>query len=522
MKLYIKISFILTGITFWSCGGGPPSPQSRPSIATPIVNQTVDAKESDQSRLEFFPTANRARENIASLLNLTEARVDATLSALSDQLISENENSEISQLLSDEENAYRDMIFDLDAFIGYLPTDSKSYALMSQGRINTEAKYKTFSLSLSASAADQSIDEIEKSAIASNTRSLIEELRLLESSLPLPPDSLETGATFIFESDSVDLFFEVVRNVEEMTKEMDELKKTVADFGLAKQDMEAFLERERQLTNDLEKNKTEIAQLNAKLDTTRKEQTQTADSIGVIIRQTDSSLQDRISGLSISITDSIASQKGESDSLFFTLGTNLNLFQTQIDSLKGIVRYYDIAEKGLPELDENVLNILKLPMLRHKITLNNGTVIVGHKIAENLNVIILETTIGKLVIDRNHIIEYDEQFFPGPKVEFIGSYEKIETPEKEEFIGRVKNVGKRRADFVKVTFFLWSSTTESMGLGNSMIDGSTTKFATGVISDSSLEPGQIGTYKVVVEKLKGAIVSYRTNEVTWRNYKAKE
>ena len=521
MKFSRNIPFLLVPLIFWSCGGSS-SPQSRPSVIQPISGQIMNEKESDQSRLEFFPTANRARENIAALLNLTETRVDATLSALSDELISENENSDISQLQSNEETAYSDMIFDLNAFIGYLPTDSKSYAVMSKGRINAEAKYKTFSLSLSASAADQTIDEVEKSAIESNIRSLIEELRLLESSLPLPPDSLETGSTFIFESDSVDLFFEVVKSVEEMTTEMDELKKTVADFGIAKQDMESFLERERQLTNDLNQSKSEIAELSAKLDTARLEQTQVADSIGVIIRQTDSSIQDRISGLSLSITDSIASQKGESDSLFFALGTNLTLFQTQIDSLKGIVRYYDIAEKGLPELDEDILDILKLPVLRHKVTLKNGTIIVGHKIAEDLDVIILETTVGKLVIDRNYIIEYDEQYFPGPKVEFIGAYQKIEYPEREEFIGRVKNTGKRRADFVKVTFFLWASTTESMGIGNSMVDGSTTKFATGVISDASLEPGQIGTYKVVVDKQKDVTISYRTNEVTWRNYKAKE
>ena len=314
MKFSRNIPFLLVPLIFWSCGGSS-SPQSRPSVIQPISGQITNEKESDQSRLEFFPTANRARENIAALLKLTEARVDATLSALSDELISENENSDISQLQSNEETAYSDMIFDLNAFIGYLPTDSKSYAVMSKGRINAEAKYKTFSLSLSASAADQTIDEVEKSAIESNIRSLIEELRLLEFSLPLPPDSLETGSTFIFESDSVDLFFEVVKSVEEMTTEMDELKKTVADFGIAKQDMESFLERERQLTNDLHQSKSEIAELNAKLDTARLEQTQVVDSIGVIIRQTDSSIQDRISGLSLSITDRIASQKGESDSL---------------------------------------------------------------------------------------------------------------------------------------------------------------------------------------------------------------
>ncbi len=200
----------------------------------------------------------------------------------------------------------------------------------------------------------------------------------------------------------------------------------------------------------------------------------------------------------------------------------MSFFRTQIDSLKGVVRYYEFAEKGLPELDEDVLNILKLPVLRHKITLKNGTVIVGYKFAENLDVIVMETTLGKLVIDQDYILKYDEQYFPGPKVEFVGDYEKIEYPNREEFLGRVRNIGKKRADFVKVTFFLWASTTDPLGVGGAMVDGATTKFTTGVISDASLEPGQMGTYRVVVEKQKSTRISYRTNEVTWRDYKAKE
>ena len=307
-----------------------------------------------------------------------------------------------------------------------------------------------------------------------------------------------------------------------MTKEMEELRQTVADYGTAKQEMVSFLDREKQLTTGLEESKSRIDQLSARIDTTRTTQTQVADSMGTVIRQTDAALKDQIGNLSVSIVDSITSQKSESDSLFFSLGTSMSFFRTQIDSLKGVVRYYEFAEKGLPELDEDVLNILKLPVLRHKITLKNGTVIVGYKLAENLDVIIMETTLGKLVIDQNYILEYDEQYFPGPKVEFVGDYEKIEYPNREEFLGRVRNVGKKRADFVKVIFFLWDSTTDPLGVGEAMVDGATTKFTTGVISDASLEPGQMGTYRVLVEKQKGTKISYRTNEVTWRDYKAKE
>ena len=395
-------------------------------------------------------------------------------------------SDKMTGLQSQEEATYKDLIFDLDAFIGYLPTDSKSYAATTKGRINLEAKYSSYSLSISGSAADEVMDEIEKSAVESNARALMEELRTIESALPLPPDSLETGSTFIFESDSVDLFFEVVKSVEEMTKEMEELRQTVADYGAAKQEMVSFLDREKKLTTDLEESKSRIDQMSAKIDTTRTMQAQAADSIGMVIRQTDAALKDQIGNLSVSITDSITSQKGKSDSLFFSLGTSMSFFRTQIDSLKGVVRFYDIAEKGLPELDEDVLDILKLPVLRHKITLKNGTIIVGFKLAETLDVIVMETTLGKLVIDQNYILEYDEQYFPGPKVEFVGDYEKVEFPNYEEFLGRVRNIGKKRADFVKVTFFLWASTTDPLGVGEAMVDGTTTKFTTGVISDASL------------------------------------
>ncbi len=507
----------------WGCGGSQ-TLQSRPSPPKPIATtaQVPTAGGSAQERLEFFPTANRARKNIGTLITLSESRLDATITALSDELITTSENNEMTSLQSQEETTFKDLIFDLDAFIGYLPTDSKSYATTTRGRNNLEAKYASYSLSVSGSAIDQVIDEIEKSAIESNARVLVEELRTIESALPLPPDSLETGSTFIFESDSVDLFFEVVKSVDEMTKEMEQLRQTVADYGTAKQEMVSFLDREKKLTTDLEESKSRIDQLSARIDTTRTRQTQVADSMGTVIRQTDAALKDQIGNLSVSIVDSITSQKNESDSLFFSLGTSMSFFRTQIDSLKGVVRYYEFAEKGLPELDEDVLNILKLPVLRHKITLKNGTVIVGYKLAENLDVIIMETTLGKLVIDQNYILEYDEQYFPGPKVEFVGDYEKIEYPNREQFLGRVRNIGKKRADFVKVIFFLWDSTTDPLGVGGAMVDGATTKFMTGVISDASLEPGQMGTYRVLVEKQKGTKISYRTNEVTWRDYKAKE
>ncbi len=95
MKLICRICIITTALLIWGCGGSQ-APQSRPSPPKPITTtaQVPTAGGSAQERLEFFPTANRARENIGTLITLSESRVDATITALSDELITTSENSD--------------------------------------------------------------------------------------------------------------------------------------------------------------------------------------------------------------------------------------------------------------------------------------------------------------------------------------------------------------------------------------------------------------------------------------------
>lgn len=514
----------------WGCG--PKAPVSRPTEGVPITTVEIPG-ESTQEQLDFMATANRVREHVASLIFLTKSRVDATFTTAEDQVLSEDELEQLEEIKTQEGTNYKDLIFDLDAFTGYLPADGQIFANISKGRTNVVAKFATYTLSLDAGIADQNLEQEEKSAIESNARILVSELKFIESSLPLPPDSLETGSIFVVESDSVDMFFEVVQDVEKMTRELEELRATVAQYRSAKEDMTSFLEREQIMQGEIEATKSDVSDLYTQIDTTRSEQerglevlkkdlSSSADSMGTMIRQVDATIRDNIANLATDIADSLSAQQSASDSLFFEVGTNMSLFRAQVDSLKGVVRYYDIAEKGLPKIDEDVLNILKLPLLRHKITLANGTIVVGHILAENMDVIIMQTSIGKLVIDKQFIVQYDEKFFPGPQVEFEGEYQLIEYSDKEEFIGTVRNVGKTRADFVKVTFFLWDAATNPLGINSSMVDGMSTRFATGVISDASLDPGQTGRYHVVVEKQAGKKVAYRTKEVNWREFEAEE
>lgn len=513
-------------LTLFNCG--PKAPASPTGSAQTATASGVPPQTGE--KMDFFPAVDRARTDIGSLIQLSESRVDATFSAAADSLITPDEKTGLDQLQDKENATFQELIVTLDTFLQYVPAGGSMDQNVTRGRNNVAAKYDSYAKSIDAGITDQFLDALEKTAIESNARTLIMELRFVESSLPLPFDSLMAGPTFVVEADSVDLFFEVVKEIDDMTAELQELKATIEQYRTAKGEMDQFLQREQVLTDEIQKSKTVIEEITRDLDTARVEQKEgltllssqidaRSDSISKAIRQVDSDIRTDISTLALGIKDSIVAQREESDSLFFQVGTNIKLFREEIDSVKGVVRFYDIAEKGLPEINEDILNILKLPTLGHKVTLNSGTVIVGELLAEDLDVIIMQTALGKLVIEKNTITSFDEMFFPGPKVEFVGDYQHAEYEDLEEFRGMVNNVGKKKADFVKVTFFLWGAATDPLGVGSSYVNGSSTRFSTGVISDASVAPGDTATYHVIVEKVPGKKVAYITNEVKWREYK---
>lgn len=505
------------------CGPKTPAPSPRDRAQPP------GARGGTQEKLDFFETVDRAREDIASVLVLTKTRVDATLASTRDSTLSQEERNELESLTEEEDATFKDFLSALDAFIGLIPEGGTMERNLSKGRTNAAVKYESYVKAIEAGIADQYLDALENTAVESNVRSLFTELQFVESSLPLPLDSLKVGPTFVVEADSVDLFFEVVRDIEDMTKELGELRARISEYRQAKAEMDAFRERERILSEEIEKSKAQLKGLESTLDTTRMKQERAvahldtrirtkSDSLGKVIRQTDEAVKTDLSSLATGIADTIAAQARRSDTLFFKMNTGLDLFREEIDSLKGVVRFYDIAEKGLPELDEDVLNILRLPALRHKIILRNGTVVVGQILAEDLESIVMQTTIGRLVIEKDRIASYEEKDFPGARVEFKGDYGLTEYSDREEFTGVVRNIGQKRADFVKVTFFLWDSATNSVGVGSSYVDGYPARFKTGVISDASIPPGETATFRVSVEKEPGKKVAYRTRDVKWRAY----
>ena len=199
---------------------------------------------------------------------------------------------------------------------------------------------------------------------------------------------------------------------------------------------------------------------------------------------------------------------------FFNYDSDIKQLQNQIDSLRAIVKVIE-KYQSMPTVDEDIINLIKVPDLRHRIELTNGTVILGEIIDENADDLIIQTTLGRLVITKDKVISVQQERPPGPKVEMIGDPFVNVFPDREEIIGTVINNGEIRADFVRTEAKLWSPTTQLVAKDSAFVDGAMITYKSGVISDTSIDPGQTAKFKIVIEKPLAPEVEYRTYAIRW-------
>ena len=68
---------------------------------------------------------------------------------------------------------------------------------------------------------------------------------------------------------------------------------------------------------------------------------------------------------------------------FFELKSSIDLLHQQMDSLKRVISVYEKGKGAMPTIDEELLNLIKVPQLRHRIELQNGTIVNGEIIQED-------------------------------------------------------------------------------------------------------------------------------------------
>ena len=200
---------------------------------------------------------------------------------------------------------------------------------------------------------------------------------------------------------------------------------------------------------------------------------------------------------------------------FFEYESSLKSLKSEIDSLKTIVKGYE-KKQSMPNVNRDILDLIKVPTYQNRVQLQNGTIVMGNILQESDSSLTLSTQIGKLVLKKEMVIKMDKLEKPGSKVVFLGDPFIDYYPDRQVFSGKVKNIGKLRADFVRVSGKLFDQTTSNVGVDSIFVKGSRIVYNSNVVSDTALEPGQIAPYNLTVIIKKGRKPEYHTMDIYWK------
>ena len=239
----------------------------------------------------------------------------------------------------------------------------------------------------------------------------------------------------------------------------------------------------------------------------------------------------------------------------------INELTFEVKKLSAEVKHLQSALKELQaksQMWDNPLSIYD-----KEIIMANGTSIFGKIIYQDEKMIKVETWIGYLNIDKNQVVRVvtnivekpDEQYVPpelasdikddkpitiqAPYISKTGEPAPIGEPtsrvpncvlvgnikERKDLSGNtvlsgeIKNIGGRRADFVKINIVFrknWSGDTETR---TAFVEGSYVTFeGTGITSNNSLLPGATGTFEMIIPKDFGQFIGYTYN-IDWEVYR---
>ena len=229
----------------------------------------------------------------------------------------------------------------------------------------------------------------------------------------------------------------------------------------------------------------------------------------------------------------------------------INELHMEIKSLRAELDYQD---ENIGKIEaQNQLWSNPFSIYNKEIVLNNGSSIFGKIVYQDHDVMKVETLIGQLIIDRNNIVRVVNQIGAYNKFSDDNSYnamldednnseiseinliqkripsqsaelvlvgdisEEKDTSGNTVLTGEVKNVGDKRADFAKIIFSFrinWQGDTKNL---TTFINGVTNTFNTGISSDNSILPHEVGNFELIIPKSFGPFIGYNY-DIDWSQY----
>ena len=237
----------------------------------------------------------------------------------------------------------------------------------------------------------------------------------------------------------------------------------------------------------------------------------------------------------------------------------LNELNFEIKKLTAEFKHLSREMDDLKALSKMWIN--PLTIYSKEIILKNGSTVFGKIVYQDDKSLKVETLVGYLIIKRDEVVRIvdnviteDQQEYvpeqiresyappPMPKLTvpkytssgvsnrdagekfsancvLMGNItEKKDTQGNVVFNGEIKNIGGRRADFVKMDFVFrknWSGETRTL---TTFIQGSYNTFDSGIVSDASLLPGALGKFELYVPQDFGSFIGY-SYVIDWEEYR---
>ena len=223
--------------------------------------------------------------------------------------------------------------------------------------------------------------------------------------------------------------------------------------------------------------------------------------------------------------------------------------------LKKMLAEINYLKEQLNDLDvKSSLYADPFSVYNKEIILNNGSSIFCKIISQDDEVIFVETLIGNLTINRSSIVRIVENIIILEDTSSSKEILEISLDEEEKiiqdadlinqrqqqssasiimmgdireskdksgntiFTGQLKNIGTERADLVRIDFILRKNFQGDVERLTAYATGSSHVFKnTGIISNSSIKPGAIGEFKIIIPNSIGNFIGY-SYELHWDKY----
>ncbi|MEC7854590.1 MAG: carboxypeptidase-like regulatory domain-containing protein [Candidatus Neomarinimicrobiota bacterium] len=233
----------------------------------------------------------------------------------------------------------------------------------------------------------------------------------------------------------------------------------------------------------------------------------------------------------------------------------LNELSFEIKKMTAELKYLNEELENLKALSKMWVN--PLAIYSKEIIMKYGSTVFGKIVYQDETSLKVETLVGYLIVNRKDVVRIVDNVVTEEQAEYVpeqvrDSYTpppmpklaepKYTSPERDQtgkyaancvlmgnisekkdaqgnivFNGEIKNIGGRRADFVKVDFVFrknWSGETKTL---TTFIRGGYHTFDSGITTDATLLPGATGAFELYVPHDFGSFIGY-SYVIDWEEY----